>query len=102
MEEKEKLKELIRDLLYELRIDEICLRLMSKGASPNIPIYLSCPEDPNYKSPLPVVQLSQNTAEKIQSIDIDWDWTGIIIDGVKYGKDDEIPGLQECDVDMKD
>ena len=57
MEEKEKLKELIRDLLDEFRIDEKCLHIMANGYSPNGRGAIDCMVGEEYYFPHPVIQL---------------------------------------------
>jgi hypothetical protein len=65
-------KELLAELLYELRIDKTSLNIMAEGHSPNRPGTITHIPSKKYYFPYPVVQLSQKLAEDISKLDIEW------------------------------
>ena len=56
----------VQDLLCELRIDEVCLKLMAEGYSPDYPgPGLPCAPGVGWENPHCKVQLSEVVAQKL-------------------------------------
>ena len=61
-EDYAQLKVAVQDLLAELRIDEVALKIMARGYSPDYP-GVSIPD--GWKNPMCKVQLSETVAQKL-------------------------------------
>ena len=71
-------KELLKELLFELRIDRKCLGVMASGYSPNRCGTMDFSEEElkkEYLFPYPVIQISQKLAQDIEALSLNLDVT---------------------------
>jgi len=72
MNENKKLKEIIVDLLYELRISKKSLMVMADGKSPNLPGIIDAIDGEDNNPHYPVVQISKDLAKMIIELQLNW------------------------------